>query len=403
MSDPDAILRQAIAMQQAGTLADAEYVFRNALASGIDHKNMYVGLASVCEAQGRSQEARNALEDAAGKYPDEPSVLSNLGGVMIRMGDPEGAIPLLMKATALAPDFTGAYQNLAVAYAEIKKWKRAKAAAEVALSVDPNIIVMLKLVATVATETGQFAQGLATYDRLAALNILTYNPPVARPSLNLANAFTRAAPSPRYAALSEQYELIHKDGKNEGGNTFTGVVTFLRVAPFIQERFHGKRLETVLDYGGGQGRQYEVSNLRDRDGKTYRDIAAYLGVKSVDVYDAGRPETTSTLDNRYDAVICTDVLEHCDQQDLPWIVRELFEHANKAVFATIATYPAVKHLPNGENAHCTLEPADWWSSLFVEASRDFPAVDFAYLVVNDKGFENVEAFAGGPNAGTVGL
>jgi len=30
------------------------------------------------------------------------------------------------------------------------------------------------------------------------------------------------------------------------------------------------------------------------------------------------------------------------------------------VYANIASYPAQKTLPNGENAHCTIRPAEWW-------------------------------------------
>ena len=72
----------------------------------------------------------------------------------------------------------------------------------------------------------------------------------------------------------------------------------------------------------------------------------------------------------FDGVICTDVLEHCPEEDLDWIVGELFGYANKFVFASIAGYPAMKTLPSGENAHCTVQPLAWWNALFQRHAGD---------------------------------
>jgi hypothetical protein len=67
-------------------------------------------------------------------------------------------------------------------------------------------------------------------------------------------------------------------------------------------------------------------------------------------------------------VICTDVLEHCPEEDLPWIVGELFGYARLFVFANVACYPAMKTLPNGENAHCTIRPVEFWREIFQNAA-----------------------------------
>lgn len=396
MTDPNDILRKAIALQQAGDLVGAEKVFRDALDAGVNHKNMYIGLASIYDGQGRLTEACAALRQASAQHPDEPAVLSNLGGVLTKLGQAANALPFLEKAISLTPDFTAANQNLAIAYAELRDWRRALACAEIVLSADPNSIIMLQMVAFISVESGNFSRGLAAYDRLTKLKGLTYEKPNPDSAFEPTSSFSRSNPSPRYTELSDQYAQMHGPKESETDNTFAGVVTFLRVSPIIRRCFEGLGYRSMLDYGGGQGRQYELADLRDAEGSVHANMAKFLSVEKVSVYDAGRPGTESALGQRYDAVICTDVLEHIDHQDLSWVVRELFEHANKAVFATIATYPAVKLLPNGENAHCTLKPSSWWSNLFADAAKDFPALNYAYLVVNDKGFNNVEAFAGGP-------
>ncbi len=397
MNDPNDIVRHASGLQQSGDLQGAEKTYRTALATGIDHKNIYIGLAAFLESQGRVSEARGTLNAAIAKYPDSPAVTSAIGALLMRLNDTHNAAGYFEKLAELRPGHLGAHYELAIAYARNMDWDRARENAEKVLIAHPNARGMLQIKSTALSFSGDIIQSLAVYDHLATVRPLDYKPAISQRKNGNILIFNRNNPSPRYAELSEQYELMHSANQSEGDLTFAGILTFLRVAPYIRDLFKDKGYKTLLDYGGGQGQQYTLQNIRDKSDASYEDMPAYLGVGTVKVYDAGRPETASAVGQKYDAVICTDVLEHCDRLDLPWIVRELFEHAEKAVFATIATYPAGKHLPNGENAHCTLESADWWSALFTACAQEFPKINYAYLVVNDAGFNAVEAFAGGPN------
>jgi hypothetical protein len=93
-------------------------------------------------------------------------------------------------------------------------------------------------------------------------------------------------------------------------------------------------------------------------------------VDFVRCYDPSYPPYSKRPDETFDAVICTDVLEHCPEDDLEWIIADLFGFARKLVFAVAACYPALTHLPNGENAHCTVRPASWWHSKFQQIGAD---------------------------------
>jgi hypothetical protein len=75
------------------------------------------------------------------------------------------------------------------------------------------------------------------------------------------------------------------------------------------------------------------------------------------------------------------MLEHCPEQDIDWIVDEIFSFAEHFLFATIACYPAGKRLPNGENAHCTLRPPEWWEEVMSRAATKYPAVQWEAWVV----------------------
>ncbi len=85
-------------------------------------------------------------------------------------------------------------------------------------------------------------------------------------------------------------------------------------------------------------------------------------------------------DGKFDAVISTDVLEHCPEEDIPWIIDEIFGYANRFVFANVACYPAKKRLPNGENAHCTIRPPEWWEGILRETSARYSGIDWEVWV-----------------------
>ena len=98
----------------------------------------------------------------------------------------------------------------------------------------------------------------------------------------------------------------------------------------------------------------------------------YWGVERIVCFDPAYEPFSRAPQGLFDGVICTDVLEHCPEADLPWIIAELFGFARRFVFASIACHPAVKRLPNGENAHCTVRPPPFWAELFISAANSHP-------------------------------
>jgi hypothetical protein len=178
--------------------------------------------------------------------------------------------------------------------------------------------------------------------------------------------YSRSNPSSRYVELLDLYRTMH-----DHGETFLGIPaheTFPGKSLLPQAR-HIKRLvrltnaRTVLDYGSGKGLQYEPRIIRDEEGAEWPGILEYWDIDEVVCYDPCYAPYSELPVGTFDGVISTDVLEHCPEEDLPWIVDEIFSFANKFVFANVASYPASKRLPNGENAHCTIRPAEWWREL----------------------------------------
>ena len=111
--------------------------------------------------------------------------------------------------------------------------------------------------------------------------------------------------------------------------------------------------KTLLDYGCGKGLQYTKWKHHEE-----------LGIDIPALYDPAVPQYKDLPDGPFDGVISTDVLEHIPEGSLPTIIEEIFSYSGKYVFCTAAIKKAGKILPNGKNAHATVQPKEWWKKLF---------------------------------------
>lgn len=189
--------------------------------------------------------------------------------------------------------------------------------------------------------------------------------------------YSRAAPSPRYLELRDFYRIMHEKGETFLGMspeaTFPGE-SLLPQVKRIKRLIEQTKARTVLDYGSGKGKQYEPRLIKDESGNQWPSIIDYWDVDEIACYDPSYEPYSTLPDGRFDGVISTDVLEHCPEQDMPWIIDEIFGYATRFVFANVAAYPARKRLPNGENAHCTIKPDKWWDDLFRQSGARHPGI-----------------------------
>ena len=195
--------------------------------------------------------------------------------------------------------------------------------------------------------------------------------------------FCRDTPSPRYTALIEQYRRLHRDGE-PALNLPPEMVYRGDSLPKYVRQIRGMILEhsahALLDYGSGKGLQYTQLELSIPGEGDFPNIPAYWGVPPPRCYDPAYPPFSDPPVEMYDGVLCTDVLEHCPEEDLDWIVAELFSLARKFVFASISCVAAKKTLPNGENAHCTVQSRDWWQQKIVAVAGNFPDIHFQFVL-----------------------
>ena len=149
----------------------------------------------------------------------------------------------------------------------------------------------------------------------------------------------------------------------------------------VSRAFIHSEINSVLDYGCG-GSDWENQILFDgQSAKTYF---------KVDVVK--RFEPARDLDERslVDAVVCFDVLEHIFVSDVPNVLRDIFQYAQKLVVINVACYEANALLPNGENAHVTNRHPIWWKGVIDVIATEFPAVE-VYLLCSTA-YNSAEGF-----------
>ena len=136
----------------------------------------------------------------------------------------------------------------------------------------------------------------------------------------------------------QQYKEYHKDYRKYPGNNLEPQLH--HILQLMQET----ESTTLLDYGCGKGYQYHNNRL---------PISPTL-------YDPAVPEHENKPKGQFHGVISTDVMEHIPEEQISDVFREISQYATRFVFLAIATDLAIATLPNGENAHCTIKPLDWW-------------------------------------------
>lgn len=181
--------------------------------------------------------------------------------------------------------------------------------------------------------------------------------------------FTKDVSSKRFLSLIEQYQLMHEDVSVK--ELFNGSRLQRNLRP-VTKLVEKTKARSILDYGAGKGEYYQLADNHPKESR-YRQHPEWPGVKVI-CYDPGYEPFKEPFLGKVDGVVSTDVVEHIPQEDIPWVLDEMFQHAARFVYVLAANYPAKAILPNGENAHCTTEPAEWWAAQMALTARRYPGV-----------------------------
>lgn len=143
----------------------------------------------------------------------------------------------------------------------------------------------------------------------------------------------------RETELIEQYRQIHAT-KTYGRSSeiLIGVVQ--------RHIYDLPPVRSILDFGCGRSRLVDWL-AKIHDARAFR-------------YDPAIPEFSKMPTEKIDLVLCTDVMEHIPEENLPNVIGAIRDLSPNAYF-NISCRSATEILPNGENAHCTVRPPRWWA------------------------------------------
>jgi predicted O-linked N-acetylglucosamine transferase (SPINDLY family) len=197
----DSLIRDAMAAQQRGDLAEAERLYAR-IVNHTPAPEALVNYGNVLGRQGRVAEALAQYDRALALAPSLLPALFNRGNALLELGRPDEAVASYDKAVALNPALAGlwnnrgtalrnarrigealvsferaialdgrhtnALTNRAIALYDLKRFDAALAAADAALAVTPGFAEALYLKANVLNELGQLEDALAFYEQALA-------------------------------------------------------------------------------------------------------------------------------------------------------------------------------------------------------------------------------------------
>jgi len=139
--------------------------------------------------------------------------------------------------------------------------------------------------------------------------------------------------------------------------------------------FRQLEVHTILDAGCGSGKA--MQHILETCGGEFEvhgfDIAAncldsYFDAMRAEILSVGNLWDRGAFVDRYDAVYCTDVMEHVPTDRVADVLANLRQVSKKVSFFGIALFddkygPAVL----GEPLHLTVKPPEWWMERLQEA------------------------------------
>ncbi len=130
---------------------------------------------------------------------------------------------------------------------------------------------------------------------------------------------------------------MHHDGRFKGTTWLNNLEQFEDAVPDLENKI-------ILDFGCGP-----LGGIRQRYGEHTVSYDPY-----VESFQA------PPWDEEFDVVFSSDVLEHMTHREIAEFCQKVADSSANYAYLVVSTRAAKKTLPNGINAHLTVQQADWW-------------------------------------------
>ena len=150
-------------------------------------------------------------------------------------------------------------------------------------------------------------------------------------------------------------------------------VSSLQYVSFLSWFIVEHQIRQLLDYGAGQ------QNLAKILPRTFPRLEIHS-------YDPG-VKAISHAPDPAEFVCCIDVLEHVEPNCVDAVLDDLVRVTKRLGFFTVGTEPAGRILPDGRNAHLTIQPLNWWrEKIYTRFSvlHDYDTQHAPWIIVQPK-------------------
>lgn len=162
-------LQAAINHHQAGSLAEAEALYRQVLAEFPRQPDALRFLGLLAHQRGQSGSAVDLLGAAIASAPGHAPAHADLADALLALGRVDEALASYRRALALKPDFVEAHNNLALALRELDRPGEALAALERAVALRPDFPEAHNNLGMLLEAQGRPGEAIASLERALAL------------------------------------------------------------------------------------------------------------------------------------------------------------------------------------------------------------------------------------------
>lgn len=148
--------------------------------------------------------------------------------------------------------------------------------------------------------------------------------------------------------ISDSYCKVNADIYNKSKRSMGGAKHAIDVEPMAAKW----GVETILDYGCGQGQFKTAMNELNKDFTVTEYDPAIYGKEA--------------LPSPVDLVMCADVLEHVEPDKIDNVLKHIYDLSGMGAYLVISLCETKVFLPDGRNAHILLMPVEWWITKLCE-------------------------------------
>jgi predicted O-linked N-acetylglucosamine transferase (SPINDLY family) len=178
-----ALFGEAVALHQAGRLAEAEPLYRRVLAAHPGHFDSLHLLGVIHYQRGECEAAIRQIDAALAVNPDVAAAHNNRGNALKDLGRANEALASYDRAIALKSNYAEAHYNRGNVLRELKRPAEAVESYDRAIAARPDYLEALSNRGSALKQLGLCEEGLASFDRAIALR-----PDYAEAWFNRANA-----------------------------------------------------------------------------------------------------------------------------------------------------------------------------------------------------------------------